>query len=212
MSDSAPFRTCPWQPSSELLVPLSFAFRAERSLDLGHAKSSLPLRTRGRTGKSGTSVLGVPGSRRAPGAQPQPCLGAETSGPRDSSGRSAGVHLAKAGGSGGLPLKPDDAPTWSNAAYLIGETRGIWMRRLFRPARLYRHVGSGLLQEAPGTTAPFRYFACYPNDSTFHFHLGLALLEQGDKQTARAELKAALTDKPSDVVRRNIETALSKAG
>jgi hypothetical protein len=62
MPDSSPFRTCPWQPSSEPLVPLSFAVRAERSLGLRHAKSSLSVRTCGRTRNSETSVLGVLGS------------------------------------------------------------------------------------------------------------------------------------------------------
>jgi hypothetical protein len=36
------------------------------------------------------------------------------------------------------------------------------------------------------------------------------LLQQGDKETARGELKTALAGKPSDEVRRNIETALQK--
>jgi Flp pilus assembly protein TadD len=52
----------------------------------------------------------------------------------------------------------------------------------------------------------------YPDDPTFHYHFGLALLQQGDKATARAELKTALARKPSEEVRRNIETVLARAG
>jgi Flp pilus assembly protein TadD len=52
----------------------------------------------------------------------------------------------------------------------------------------------------------------YPNDPTFHYHFGLALLQQGDRATARTELKTALTRKPSQEVKRNIESVLAKAG
>ena len=51
-----------------------------------------------------------------------------------------------------------------------------------------------------------------PDNATFHYHFGMALLKKGDKKTAEAELKAALSKKPAGEMRREIETALAKIG
>ena len=50
----------------------------------------------------------------------------------------------------------------------------------------------------------------YPNDSSFHYHLGLALIQTGDKSRARSELAAALSNHPAADLRRKIETAIAK--
>ena len=124
-----------------------------------------------------------------------------------------------------LKLKPDDAATWSNAAYLIAETGGSLDEAMKFATRamqldsrqpnytdtlgwvyLKRNLNDSAIQVFRVLTQK------YPNDPTFHYHFGLALLQQGDRATARTELKTALTRKPSQEVKRNIESVLAKAG
>jgi Flp pilus assembly protein TadD len=124
-----------------------------------------------------------------------------------------------------LKIQQDDAATWNNAAYLIAETGGnldeamkFAQKAMQLDSRqphyadtlgwvyLKRRLNDSAIQVFRGLTEK------YPNDATFHYHFGLALLQHGDKETARAELKTALTKQPSDEVRRNIETALAKLG
>jgi predicted Zn-dependent protease len=52
----------------------------------------------------------------------------------------------------------------------------------------------------------------HPDNPTYHYHFGMALIKQGDKTTAKAELKTALSQKPADEQRRNIESALAQLG
>ena len=124
-----------------------------------------------------------------------------------------------------LKLKPDDAATWSNAAYLIAETGGSLdeaMKFATRATQLDSRqpnytdtLGWVYLKRNLNDSAiqVFRVLTQkYPNDPTFHYHFGLALLQQGDRATARTELKTALTRKPSQEVKRNIESVLAKAG
>jgi Flp pilus assembly protein TadD len=124
-----------------------------------------------------------------------------------------------------LKLKPDDAATWSNAAYLIAESGGSLDEALKFAQKAMQldskqpsytdTLGWVYLKRNQNDSAiqVFRILTQkYPNDATFHYHLGLALLQQGDKAMARAELKTALTQKPSEEVKRNIETVLAKAG
>ncbi len=122
-----------------------------------------------------------------------------------------------------LRLKPGDAATWSNAAFLISETGGSLdeavkfaqkaveldakqpeYRDTLGWVYLRKHLNDSAIQVFRVLTRN------YPADATFHYHLGLALLEGGDKEPARAELKAALAGKPSDQVKRNVEAALAK--
>jgi tetratricopeptide (TPR) repeat protein len=49
----------------------------------------------------------------------------------------------------------------------------------------------------------------HPDNPLYHYHFGLALLQIGQKDQARAELEAALPKKPTEKVRKNIETALA---
>ncbi len=52
----------------------------------------------------------------------------------------------------------------------------------------------------------------YPKFPTFRYHLGLALLEKGDKQGAKKELDAALASHPSRQDEARIRNLLSKMG
>ena len=49
----------------------------------------------------------------------------------------------------------------------------------------------------------------YPDNPTFRYHFGMALLQKGDKTTAKAEFRSGLLKKPSGEVRHSIETALA---
>jgi len=52
----------------------------------------------------------------------------------------------------------------------------------------------------------------HQENPTFHYHLGLALIQKGDRATAKAELNTALSQKPSPKVRGDIQAALAKIG
>jgi Tfp pilus assembly protein PilF len=52
----------------------------------------------------------------------------------------------------------------------------------------------------------------YPKNPTFHYHLGMALLETGDKAAARNELGAALANHPSENEAAKIRALASKIG
>ena len=51
-----------------------------------------------------------------------------------------------------------------------------------------------------------------PDDPSFHYHLGIALLQKGDKEKARTELGLALLHKPSPNIMDKIKEAMAKIG
>ncbi len=51
-----------------------------------------------------------------------------------------------------------------------------------------------------------------PKNPTFRMHLGMALLQKGDKTRAKQELQTALTNRPTKEEETNIRTLLSKIG
>ncbi len=51
-----------------------------------------------------------------------------------------------------------------------------------------------------------------PDNATFHYHFAMVLLKRGDKAMAKTELQNALAKKPSDEVRHDAQTELSKIG
>ena len=50
----------------------------------------------------------------------------------------------------------------------------------------------------------------HPNNPLYHYHYGLALFQTGQNAKAKAELETALPKKPSEIVRKGIETTLAK--
>lgn len=52
----------------------------------------------------------------------------------------------------------------------------------------------------------------YPGNANYRYHFGMALLQKGDRRTAKTELQTALSKNPSPEVRQNIEAALAKIG
>ena len=54
--------------------------------------------------------------------------------------------------------------------------------------------------------------AAAPDNSTFRYHLGMALSQKGDRQRALQELKKALTGSPSDKARKQIQALITRLG
>jgi tetratricopeptide (TPR) repeat protein len=120
-----------------------------------------------------------------------------------------------------LQLTPNDAVLLSNTAYLMAETGGnldeamnLAKKAIQLDPRqanftdtlgwiyLRKHLNDSAAQVFRGLTDR------YPNNPTFHYHLGMTLLQAGDKKAAGTELKAALAKKPSEEVRSRIQDAL----
>jgi tetratricopeptide (TPR) repeat protein len=124
-----------------------------------------------------------------------------------------------------LQLKPDNAVLMNATAYLIAETGGSLDEAL---KLAQKAVAADSHQANFSDTLGWIYFKKDQNDNalevfqaltkknpesaTFHYHFGMALLKRGDRKTAEAELKDALSKKPSSQVRHDIETALGKIG
>jgi tetratricopeptide (TPR) repeat protein len=124
-----------------------------------------------------------------------------------------------------LKLTPNDAVLLSNTAYLMADTGGNLDEAMSlakkaiqldprQPAftdtlgwiYLRKHLNDSAAQVFRGLTER------YPDNATFHYHLGMTLLQAGDKKAASSELKAALAKRPSDEVRSRIQDALARAG
>lgn len=124
-----------------------------------------------------------------------------------------------------LQLKPENPVILNNTAYLIAETGGNVDEALKLVQKavqldskqprftdtlgwvyLKKNLPDSALQAFRGLTRQ------YPDDPVFHYHFGMALLQKGDRATARSEFKSALTKKPSDEVKQDVEAALAKIG
>jgi len=124
-----------------------------------------------------------------------------------------------------LQMKPDNPALMNATAYLIAETGGSLDEAL---KLAQKAVASNEQQANFSDTLGWIYFKKdlndsamqvfrtltknNPNNATFHYHFGMALLKKGDKNAAESELRAALARKPSGVVRQEIEAALQKIG
>lgn len=123
-----------------------------------------------------------------------------------------------------LKLTPNDAVLLSNTAWLMAETGGNLdeaMELAKKAIRLdprqpdftdtlgwiylKKHLNDSAAQVFRGLTER------YPENPTFHYNLGMTLLQEGDKKAASSELQAALAKKPSDAVRFRIQSALRGA-
>jgi tetratricopeptide (TPR) repeat protein len=124
-----------------------------------------------------------------------------------------------------LQIAPDNAVLLNNVAYLLADTGGS-LDEALKYARRALQIDSK--QPRYSDTLGWIYFKQKLNDSalqvfrtlttnnpdnpTFHYHLALVLLQKGDKSDAKAELQNALSKKPSDEIRHDVEAALSKIG
>jgi tetratricopeptide (TPR) repeat protein len=124
-----------------------------------------------------------------------------------------------------LKVTPNDASTLNNTAYLMAETGGNLDDALTLAQKAvkidanqpsYNDTLGWIYLKKNQTANAVQVFRSltefYPDNSTYHYHFGMALLKQGDKTTAKSELKTALSHKPAEEQRHNIETALSQIG
>jgi tetratricopeptide (TPR) repeat protein len=121
-----------------------------------------------------------------------------------------------------LELKPDNVAVMNNLAYLIAESGGnldeatkLAQEALQKAPEqpnvadtlgwiyLKRNLTASAVQVFRGLTRK------YPDNSTFHYHFGLALIQLGDKTKGKAELTTALSKNPSTGLRREIQMALA---
>jgi tetratricopeptide (TPR) repeat protein len=124
-----------------------------------------------------------------------------------------------------LQIAPDNAVLLNNVAYLLADTGGS-LDEALKYARRALQIDSK--QPRYSDTLGWIYFkqklndsalqvfrtltASNPDNPTFHYHLGMVLLQKGDKNNAKTELENALSKKPSDEIRHDVEAALSKIG
>lgn len=123
---------------------------------------------------------------------------------------------------GMLQVDPENAAAMNNLAYLIAETGGSLDEAL--------NLAQRVVQKAPqqanfADTLGWIYFKKgmldaaiqvfrndvqkFPEKATFRYHLGLALVRAGDKQSGKTELLAALSKAPSPEVNQSIKETLA---
>jgi tetratricopeptide (TPR) repeat protein len=124
-----------------------------------------------------------------------------------------------------LKVHPNDATAQNNAAYFLSDNGGDLDQALklaqsavkrapdqpsFADTLGYVYLKKGLRDSAIQTFSGL--VRKYPKYATYHYHLGLALYETGDKTRAKKELRDALAAHPSrkDAVR--INELLARAG
>jgi tetratricopeptide (TPR) repeat protein len=124
-----------------------------------------------------------------------------------------------------LALKPDNPHAMNNLAFVLSETGG----NLDEALRLVQTA----LQKSPDEPQFFDTMGCIylrkrmfgsavqtfnalvrqrPNNATFRYHLGWALVEEGDKARAKRELENALARQPSRAEEAKIRELLGRIG
>jgi tetratricopeptide (TPR) repeat protein len=124
-----------------------------------------------------------------------------------------------------LQLRPDDPAALNGMAYLLAETGGSLDEAIKFAQKAVRFSS-----QQPNFSDTLGWIYCkkklydsalrvfgiltekYPDNPTFHYHFAMTLLASGDKPRAKAELKAALSSRPSDEVRHGVEEALAQIG
>jgi tetratricopeptide (TPR) repeat protein len=122
-----------------------------------------------------------------------------------------------------LKIRPDQAVALNNLAFIKAE-KGVDLDQALTMAQR-------ALQQRPGSTEfadtlgwiyikknlsedAVRIFAQLvakqPANATYHYHFGMALLEKGDKPSARREFETAMKDNPSQDQKSKIQVALQK--
>jgi tetratricopeptide (TPR) repeat protein len=124
-----------------------------------------------------------------------------------------------------LELQPDNLAVMNNLAVLITDSGGnldeamklaqVAMQKVPTQPDFADTLGwiyvkknwnDSALQVFQGLTQKF------PGNANYHYHFGMALLQKGDRRTAKTELQTALSMNPSPDVRQNIEAALARIG
>ena len=124
-----------------------------------------------------------------------------------------------------IAIQPDNAVALNDLAYVIAEVGGNLNEALDLAQRALKaspqqpsfadtlgwiYLKQGRLEVA---CKIFRDLARkYPDKPGYHYHLALALLQTGDKATAKSELQIALSERPPKDIDQQIRTALAIAG
>ena len=123
-------------------------------------------------------------------------------------------------------LQPDEPRTLNNLAYLMLETGDSPDEALTLAQRGLQVVRDPGLKASLTDTVGWAYMKqkkydeavrtlqslvrVHAKEPTFHYHLGAALYEKGDKQLARTALEAALAAKPQSAEERKIRELLAR--
>jgi tetratricopeptide (TPR) repeat protein len=137
--------------------------------------------------------------------------------------RAARIDEARAQYQTVLTAHPDDALALNDMAFFIWENGGNLDQALgFAQRALQRVPGQPSYSDTIGciylkkglSDSALQVFnnlvKKYPNYSTFRYHLGMALLEKGDKKSAKRELETALAAHPSRQDEARIKELLGK--
>ncbi len=106
-----------------------------------------------------------------------------------------------------LKLDAGNLEALNNLAFLTADTGGS-----LEEALKLATEASQKAPKQPNIADTMGFVRQYPSNPTFRYHHGLALLETGDKAGAKAELQAALADKPADALAAKIKDALGRTG
>ena len=124
---------------------------------------------------------------------------------------------------GVVKAHPENAPALNNVAFFLADNDGDLDEalRLARNALAktpgqpsfsdtvgYIYLKKGMLDSAIQSFSILAHK--YPNSASFRYHLGLALLQKGEKAVARKELEAALANHPSPQETTRIRELLSE--
>lgn len=120
---------------------------------------------------------------------------------------------------------PENAPALNNAAFFLADTGGDLDEALrlaksalakipgqpgFSDTVAYIYLKKGMLDSAIQSFSTLA--RRYPASASFRYHLGLALLQKGEKAPARKELQAALANHPSPQETLRIRELLNEIG
>jgi Flp pilus assembly protein TadD len=133
---------------------------------------------------------------------------------------------AKSGYRRVLELKPDEPRALNNLAFLMLESGESPDEALKLAQRGLQAKPDPTLKTSLSDTVGWAYLKkkmyneavqtfqslvkANDSNSTFHYHLGAALYEKGDKQRARTELQAALAAKPKPAEEPKIRELIGK--
>ena len=124
-----------------------------------------------------------------------------------------------------LELNPNTPIAMNNLAYLLSEHGGdldealrlaqLALQRLPQQRYIADTVGWIFLRKNDIDSAMQIFEGLvkkYPDEPAFRYHFGAALLKKGDRTRARAELQAALDNKPPADIEKKVRELLAQAG
>jgi Flp pilus assembly protein TadD len=124
-----------------------------------------------------------------------------------------------------IKVDPNNALALNNLAYMISQTNGDLDQALTYATRAKQrlpehaeindtlgviYIKKNLTDQAIDTFRTLVVTA--PQNATYHYHYAMALLQKGDRDTAKKECLSALADKPNKQQENEIRQLMAKAG